>query len=75
MGNAAFLLLVYAKQLSGADRDRVVCFAHGQLRYALGDTGRSFVVGYGTNPPQRAHHRSSSCPPAPEVSAESVFAA
>jgi hypothetical protein len=28
---------------------------------------RSFVVGYGTNPPQRVHHRAASCPnpPAP----------
>jgi len=23
----------------------------------LGDTGRSFVVGYGVNPPQKPHHR------------------
>ncbi|TOF71458.1 hypothetical protein CGJ15_28020, partial [Vibrio parahaemolyticus] len=28
----------------------------------LGDSGHSFVVGYGVNPPQRPHHRSSSCP-------------
>jgi len=32
-------------------------FAETQINYALGDTGRSYVVGYGTNPPQRAHHR------------------
>lgn len=40
MSNAAFLLLVYAKQLSGISRDRAVCFAHGQMRYALGEAGR-----------------------------------
>jgi hypothetical protein len=40
MSNAAFLLLVYAKQLSGSSRDRAICFAHGQIRYALGDAGR-----------------------------------
>jgi hypothetical protein len=32
-------------------------------RYALGDTGRSFVVGYGASPPVRPHHRAASCPP------------
>ncbi|WIA17948.1 hypothetical protein OEZ85_009440 [Tetradesmus obliquus] len=67
MSNAAFLLLVYAKQLSGISRDRAVCFAHGQMRYALGEDGRSFVVGYGNNPPQRVHHRAASCPNPPAV--------
>ena len=28
-----------------------------QIDYALGSTGRSFVVGFGENPPQRPHHR------------------
>lgn len=27
----------------------------------IGDTGRSYVVGFGQNSPQRPHHRSSSC--------------
>jgi hypothetical protein len=40
MSNAAFLMLVYSKQLTGSSRDRAVCFAHGQIRYALGDAGR-----------------------------------
>jgi len=42
-------------------------FARQQIDYILGSTGRSFVVGYGVNPPQRPHHTSSSCPnmPAP----------
>jgi hypothetical protein len=38
------------------------CWARGQARYALGDTGRSFVVGWGTNPPTHVHHRAASCP-------------
>jgi hypothetical protein len=38
------------------------CTVKSQLGYILGDTGRSFVVGYGTNPPTQPHHRSSSCP-------------
>ncbi|HEY9062078.1 MAG TPA: glycoside hydrolase family 9 protein [Pseudobacteroides sp.] len=32
-------------------------FAKTQVDYALGSTGRSYVVGYGTNPPQHPHHR------------------
>lgn len=31
----------------------------------LGDSGPSYVVGFGKNSPQRPHHRSSSCPSAP----------
>ena len=31
----------------------------------LGDAGRSFVVGYGHNPPTRVHHRAASCPAPP----------
>lgn len=67
MANAAFLLMVYSKQLDGYLRAKAICFAHGQIRYALGDAGRSFVVGYGTNPPQRVHHRAASCPNPPET--------
>ncbi|ODM95820.1 Endoglucanase E-4 [Orchesella cincta] len=40
-------------------------FAKEQIHYALGDGGRSYVVGYGENPPQRPRHRASSCPHRP----------
>jgi hypothetical protein len=40
-------------------------FAEKQIGYILGDTGRSYVVGYGTNPPTRPHHRAASCPDPP----------
>jgi hypothetical protein len=33
-------------------------FAKKQLDYILGDSGRSFVIGYGSNPPTHPHHRS-----------------
>ena len=33
-------------------------YAKKQIDYALGDGGRSYVVGFGTNPPVRPHHRS-----------------
>nr|XP_002742455.1 PREDICTED: endoglucanase-like [Saccoglossus kowalevskii] len=41
-------------------------FAYSQIDYILGDTGRSYVVGFGNSPPERPHHRSSSCPDYPE---------
>jgi len=42
-------------------------FVKNQINYALGDGGRSYVVGFGNNPPCRPHHRGSSCPDMPEV--------
>ena len=45
--------------------DDMFSFAETQINYALGDTGRSYVVGWGNNPPQRCHHRAASCPDLP----------
>lgn len=66
VGNAMFLLKAWAVGSPNADpaiKQQIDCTVRKQLGYILGDTGRSFVVGYGTNPPARPHHRSSSCPP------------
>nr|XP_039260058.1 uncharacterized protein LOC120336441 [Styela clava] len=41
-------------------------WAKKQIGLILGDDGRSYVVGFGVNPPKRAHHSSSNCPPYPE---------
>ena len=62
--NTAFLALVAADQ--GITPTAYRNFARKQIHYMLGDSGRSFVVGFGKNPPQRPHHRSSSCPSAPK---------
>lgn len=60
--NQAFLAFVYsdwvddpAKQLNARS------FAERQILYMLGDNPRnsSYVVGFGNNPPQRPHHRTS----------------
>nr|AGP76418.1 endo-beta-1,4-glucanase [Nasutitermes sp. NpEG] len=61
--NAAFIMLAAAGLGLSATCYRQ--FAQTQIDYALGDGGRSFVRGFGSNPPTRPHHRSSSCPPAP----------
>lgn len=55
-------------QFFAADSDptkshRYSCWARSQIKYILGDSGRSFVVGYGKNPPTHVHHRGASCPP------------
>ncbi|MDQ2084819.1 glycoside hydrolase family 9 protein [Herbivorax sp. ANBcel31] len=58
---AAFLASVYA-DWEGCPPDKKEIyedFAKTQVDYALGSTGRSFVVGFGDNPPQRPHHRTS----------------
>ncbi|XP_002739246.1 uncharacterized protein LOC100366322 [Saccoglossus kowalevskii] len=57
---AAFIALAAAEL--GVKAPTYRDWAKGQLHYALGDTGRSFVVGFGVNPPVRPHHRGGSCP-------------
>ncbi len=56
---AAFLAGVYA-DYKGCPADKVKTyseFCEKQVNYALGSTGRSFVVGFGENPPEHPHHR------------------
>lgn len=55
----AFLACVYS-DWEGCDKEKAKTyleFAQSQADYALGSTGRSFVVGFGENPPQSPHHR------------------
>lgn len=55
----AFLASVYS-DWSGCDDKKAEVykeFAKSQAEYALGSTGRSFVVGFGENPPLHPHHR------------------
>ena len=51
----AYMALLAAD--AGVNADTYRPWAMGQIHYALGDTGRSFVGGFGTNPPVRQHHR------------------
>ncbi|KAK8384973.1 hypothetical protein O3P69_014502 [Scylla paramamosain] len=62
--NVAFVCLRAADL--GIKSETYRTFGKQQIHYMLGSTGRSFVVGFGNNPPQRPHHASSSCkdPPA-----------
>lgn len=56
---AAFLAGVYADYKGcPADKAKIYSeFCEKQINYALGSSGRSFVVGFGENPPEHPHHR------------------
>lgn len=56
---SAFIAASYAEGGS-CPSDKVKAytdFCESQINYALGSTGRSFVVGFGENPPEHPHHR------------------
>lgn len=56
--NVAFICLTHSKA-TGVFNE----FGREQIDLMLGDDNkRSFVVGYGNNPPHSPHHRASSCP-------------
>lgn len=55
----AFIASVYSESdcCNASKKDTYWDFAVSQAGYALGDTGRSFLIGYGENPPTSPHHR------------------
>ncbi|MCM1333691.1 MAG: glycoside hydrolase family 9 protein [Bacteroides sp.] len=55
----AFLAASYAESdaCPSAKKAKYEEFAKKQIDYALGSGGRSYVVGYGENPPKNPHHR------------------
>lgn len=59
-GNMMFMAALMGKY--GNNKAAALCFARNQMRYILGsDTGKSYLIGFGTNQPQRPHHRQSAC--------------
>ena len=57
----SFVATVYSRW-DGCPKDKVSVywdFAVSQANYALGSSGRSYVVGFGENPPTHPHHRTS----------------
>ncbi len=60
--NAAFLAFVYSDWVTDtAKKNKYRAFAEKQVLYSLGDNpaNRSYVIGFGNNPPQHPHHRTS----------------
>ncbi|MBR3308173.1 MAG: glycoside hydrolase family 9 protein [Lachnospiraceae bacterium] len=55
----AFIAAVYSESGScDADKKDIYWdFARSQADYALGSSGRSYVCGFGDNPPEHPHHR------------------
>lgn len=55
----AYLALVYAdSDVCPADKKETYSnFGKAQVDYALGSSGRSYVIGYGENSPKNPHHR------------------
>merc|ERR1711879_820336 len=56
-GNNALLCAQLAEM--GYQNAKCDKFVDTQIGYLLGDTGRSYMVGFGKNPPLRPHHRAS----------------
>lgn len=54
-------------------KTKLLAFAKEQVDYALGSGRRSYVVGYGYNPPDQPHHAAASCPDLPAPCGWSVF--
>jgi endoglucanase len=48
-------------------RREEIAYARGQVDYALGSAGRSYIVGFGNAPPANIRHASSSCPNLPDI--------
>lgn len=53
--NVVYICLQLAN--AGINTETYRTFSKTQIDYMLGDTGRSFVCGYGWNPPVQPHHR------------------
>ncbi len=55
----AFIAAVYSKSDVCPDNKKDIYyeFAVSQVNYALGDGGRSYLIGFGENYPQNPHHR------------------
>ena len=45
------------ERLSPEEKENFYALGKSQIDYILGDSGRSFVVGFGENPPKNPHHR------------------
>ena len=58
--NAALTAFIYADNVDTPKKEKYINFAERQINYILGDNPgkRSYVIGFGNNPPKNPHHRS-----------------
>ncbi len=59
--NTAMLAVLYGKSKGGSALE-YNCWTRKQIAYMLGDSGQSFVVGFGALSPKKVPHRGASCP-------------
>ena len=50
---------------AGIKTETYIKYAEQQIDYMLGDSGQSFVVGFGKKYPRQPHHKASACPSPP----------
>ncbi len=57
--NAALTAFIYADNVATSKKNKYLDFAEQQINYILGDNpdNRSYVIGFGNNPPKNPHHR------------------
>jgi hypothetical protein len=68
--NAAMMSLIYGQMMAAekpASARTYNCWGLSQVRYMMGDAGRSLVVGVGKKAPTRTQDRAAACPPKPQV--------
>ena len=63
--HAISLTLQPALRLHLQERVNATRFAKSQIDYALGSTGKSYVLGWGEGWARQAHHAGASCPNRP----------
>lgn len=74
--NMSYMLLVVYDSFSNTQiPTKPIIFqkAKNQIDYLLGESGRSFVTGFGVNPPVRPRHMAASCPDLSQVCDEFSF--
>ena len=59
MNSAALAMM--ARAAFPEDEARLACYAETMVNHVLGDTGTSFMVGFGDNYPRKPHHRGAAC--------------
>ena len=57
LANGAFIALAASKVRGMTQKSTMRRYAKSQIHFLLGGAGRSYVVGFGRNPPKNPHHR------------------
>jgi hypothetical protein len=64
---SSFMFADLIEEESASKSQAYRCWGLSQIRYMMGDAGRSMVIGQGHNPPKRSQDRGAACPERPNV--------